>query len=96
MKTGIAKIEAHGAERIGERVSFRRENFRAAIRFAGDNDGSSAVAKENRRDQVCLRNILALEGESGKFHRENQNVSAGIGLDEIRGAGEGHGSGGAA
>ena len=50
VEAGIAKVEAHRAERIGERVSFRRQNFRATIRFAGDNDGGSAIAKKNRRD----------------------------------------------
>ncbi len=96
MEAGIAEIEAHGAERIGKGIGFRRKNFGALAGFAGDDHGGGAIAEKNRRNEIGLGNVFALKGERRKFDGNDQNVPARVGLDEIRGAGQGHGSGGAA
>ena len=96
MKSGIPQVETHGAERIGKRVGFGDEDSGSVAAVAADEHGGGAVAEQDRRDQVGLRNVLALEGERGEFNGDNQDVSAGIGLQEIGRATQRHRARGAA
>src|SRR6266852_6744710 len=97
VKTGIAEVEAHGAQRIGKRVRLGNHDLGAArFLLAGDQHGSGAVAEKNRGDQVSLRDVFALESERRELDGDDQDVSAGIRFEEIRGAAEGHGAGSAA
>ena len=63
--------------------------------FSGDDHGGGSVAKQNGGDQIGLRNIFPLEGERGQLHGDDQHIRLGIRLDVVRGARDGHGSGGA-
>ena len=92
VESGIAQIKAHRSQRIGKRVSFCFENLRSPHLFPADHHGCRAVTKENRRNQVGLRNVLALKSERWQLHRDDQDVSARLGLQEIGRPAQGHGA----
>src|ERR1700693_1214611 len=71
VKAGIKQVETHSAERVRKRVGFGYQNLRAFYFFAADQHRRRAVTKQDRRDQVGLRNILALERERGKLDRDD-------------------------
>src|ERR1700751_942010 len=83
MEARIPQVETHGTERIGERVGFGDEDSGSLAAVAADEHGGGAVAEQNRRDQVGLRNVLTLKGERREFDGDNQDVPAGIGLQKI-------------
>ena len=62
---------------------------------AGHQHRGRSIAKQNGRDQVGLRNILALKSQRGELHGNNQDVAARVCFKEIGGAPESHGTGGA-
>src|SRR2546423_9413982 len=63
VKSGVTQIEAHGAEGIGKRIRFRDKNFGSWRAISADQHGRGPIAKENRRNQVGLGNISALDGK---------------------------------
>src|SRR5205085_10341984 len=63
VEAGVAEVESHGEKRIGKGVSLRDQNFRSWRRIPANNRGGGAVAKQNRRNQVRLRNVFALKRE---------------------------------
>src|ERR1700681_1998912 len=80
VKSGIAEVEAHGAERVREGVRFGSQNPGSRRAVAADERGGGAVTKENGRNEIGLGNILTLKGERRKFDSNDENISAGIGL----------------
>src|SRR5215469_3298594 len=90
VETGIAQIKSHGEEGIRKRKGLRNKDFRSGRGIPPDDHGSGAVSKENRRNQVGLRNVFALESERGKLHGDDENVSAGMRFQVIRGAAQSH------
>ena len=71
VKAGIAQVEAHGAERVRKRVGLGHQDLRAFYFSSGDEHRRGAVAEQDRRDQVRLGNILALERERGELDRDD-------------------------
>jgi len=64
VEAGVAQVEAHGVERVGERVGFRDKDLRAArARLGRDEHSGGAIAEQNRGDEIGLGNVLALKGE---------------------------------
>src|SRR5579864_3523402 len=59
VKSAIAQIESHRAERIGKRIRLRNQNHRPTHFSSAHYDSSRPVTEQNRRDQVRLRNVLA-------------------------------------
>src|ERR1700682_3701722 len=62
VETGVAQIKAHGAERIGKGVGFSHQDSRTGFVLACDHHSGGSIAEKNGGDQICLSNILALEG----------------------------------
>src|SRR5215470_8003362 len=77
MEAGVLQIESHRTERIWKGVGLGGKNARiTAVWLAADDDGSGSVAKQNRRDEVGLGDILALKGKRRQFHRDYQDIGA--------------------
>src|SRR6266567_2255499 len=58
VKAGILQIEPHCAKGIREGVGLRREDARSSSAFiAADDHRSRTITKQNRGNQICLRNI---------------------------------------
>ncbi len=65
-------------------------------RFSGDHCRCGAIAKEDRRNQIGLRDVLALERERSQLDGDDQHVPAGFGLQVIGRTRQPHGARGAA
>ena len=70
METRVAQIESHRPEGIGKQKTFRRQNARPGRFAARDHHARRAVSEQHGRNQVGLREILALKGECGNLDRD--------------------------
>lgn len=95
VESGITEVEAHGAEGIGEGIGFGDKDPGTGAVLASDDDGGGAIAEEDGGNEIGLGDVLALESKGGELDGDDEDVGARVGLDEIRGAGDGHGTGGA-
>ena len=67
------RSKSHRGERIGKQKTFRRQNARPRRFAARDHHARRAVAKQHGRNQIGLRKILALKGQRGNFHGDEQS-----------------------
>src|ERR1700757_3370848 len=72
VKTGIAQIETNGPQRIRECVGLRDQYARPWSILSGYGHRRGSVAKQDGRNQIGLRNVLALKSERREFDRNNQ------------------------
>src|SRR4029077_21064532 len=73
-----------------EGVRFGNQNLWPFRAVSADEHGGGAITEENGRNEIGLGNILALKCERGKFDGDDEHITAGVGLEEIGGASQGH------
>src|SRR3974377_543579 len=70
VEAGVAEVKTHRAEGIRESIGFGDQYLGAGLFLTGEDDGGGAITEENRRDEVGLGNVLALERKRRQFQGE--------------------------